>query len=189
MPPVLYVKIIWQITSYSTLFILKRNTGNCFYFLSYVRLSGIFLEKVHQKTLFRTTQVRLYTSIFFLGVDIWTAIPSQSRPRTESGGTAYWWEARLIELTVNQSLDNRGSTVSVSAQNIVLEGWWCTTNWEDVEERGCGLSEGTIPPLAWRNRKISVHTISFSIKITLLWTNHQIVMDMLWCSEHNSAVI
>jgi hypothetical protein len=50
--PILYVKIIWWITSYSTSFILKRNTGNWFYVLSYVRLSGIFLEKVRQKTLF-----------------------------------------------------------------------------------------------------------------------------------------
>jgi hypothetical protein len=86
--PVLYVIIIWQITSYSTLFILKRNTGNFFYLLSYVCLSGIFLEKVRQKTLFRTTRFRLFTrslTILFSGVDIRMAIRSQLRPRTESG--------------------------------------------------------------------------------------------------------
>jgi hypothetical protein len=86
--PVLYVKIISSITSYSTLFILKRNTGNCFYLLSYVRLSGTFLEKSRQKTLFRTTRFRLFTrlpAIFFLGVDIRTAIRSQLRTRTENG--------------------------------------------------------------------------------------------------------
>jgi hypothetical protein len=38
MPPYVYVKINWRITIDSTLFILKRNTGNCFYLLSYVRL-------------------------------------------------------------------------------------------------------------------------------------------------------
>jgi hypothetical protein len=54
----------------------------------YVRLSGIFLEKVRQKTLFRTTHFRLFTrslAIFFSGFDIRTAIRSQLRPRTESG--------------------------------------------------------------------------------------------------------
>jgi hypothetical protein len=84
----MYFKIIRRITSYSTVFILKRNTGNCFYLLSYVRLSGIFLEKVRQKTLFRTTRFDLFTrslAIFFSGVDIRTAIRSQLRPRTESG--------------------------------------------------------------------------------------------------------
>jgi hypothetical protein len=86
--PVLKVKIIWQITSYSTLFILKSNTGNCFYLLPYVRLLGIFHDKVRQKTLFRTTRFRLFNrslAIFFLGVDIRPAICSQLRPRTESG--------------------------------------------------------------------------------------------------------
>jgi hypothetical protein len=55
--------------------------------LSYVRLSGIFLERVRQKTL-RTTRFRLFTrslAIFFSGVDIQTAIRSQLRQRTESG--------------------------------------------------------------------------------------------------------
>jgi hypothetical protein len=53
----------------------------------YVRLSGIFLEKVKQRTLFRTTHFRLFTrslAIFFLGVDIRTAIRSQLCPHTES---------------------------------------------------------------------------------------------------------
>jgi hypothetical protein len=88
MPPYVYVKIIRQITSYSTLFILKRTTGNCFYLLSYVRLSGIFLEKVHQETLFKTMCFRLFTrllAVFFLGVDIQTATLSELRLRTESG--------------------------------------------------------------------------------------------------------
>jgi hypothetical protein len=88
MPPHVYVRIIWRITSYSTLFILKRNTGNCFYLLSYVRLSGIFLENVRKKTLFRTTLFCLFArslDIFFSGVDIQTAIRSQLRPHTESG--------------------------------------------------------------------------------------------------------
>jgi hypothetical protein len=88
MPPYVYVKIIWWITSYSTLFILKRNTGNCFYLLSYVCISGNFLQKVHQKTLFRTMHFRLFTrslAIFFSGVNIRTAICSQLRPRTEGG--------------------------------------------------------------------------------------------------------
>jgi hypothetical protein len=88
MPSYVYVKTIWRITSYSTLFILKSNTGNCIYLLSYVRLSGIFLEKVRQKTLFRTTRFRLSTrslAIFFSDVDVRTAIRSQLRPRTESG--------------------------------------------------------------------------------------------------------
>jgi hypothetical protein len=49
MPMYVYVKIIWRITSYSTLFILKRNTGNCFYLLSYVRLSESFLKKSVRK--------------------------------------------------------------------------------------------------------------------------------------------
>jgi hypothetical protein len=56
--------------------------------LSYVRLSGIFLEKVHQITLFKTTRFRLFPrslAILFTGVDIQTAICSQLRPRTESG--------------------------------------------------------------------------------------------------------
>jgi hypothetical protein len=59
-----------------------------FYLLSYVRLSGIFLEKVRHKTLFRTTRFRLFNrslAIFFSAVDIRTAIRSQLRPRTESG--------------------------------------------------------------------------------------------------------
>jgi hypothetical protein len=88
MPPYVYVKIIWRITSYSILLMLKRNTGNCFYILSYVRLSGIFHEKVRQKKLFRTTRFRLFTrslAIFFSGVDIRKAIRSQLRPCTESG--------------------------------------------------------------------------------------------------------
>jgi hypothetical protein len=52
--------------------------------MSYVRLSGIFLGKVRQKTLFRTTHFRLFTrslAIFFSAVDIRTVIRS---PRTES---------------------------------------------------------------------------------------------------------
>jgi hypothetical protein len=112
MPPYVYVKIIWRITSYSTLFILKRNTGNCFYLLLYECLSGIFLEKVHQKTLFRTMCFRLFTrslTIFFSGVDIRTAICSQLHLRTESGeelhtsemhGSSNSWliEARIIEV-------------------------------------------------------------------------------------------
>jgi hypothetical protein len=52
MPPVLFVKIIRRIASYSILLISKSNTGNCVYLLSYGRLSGIFIEKVRQKTLF-----------------------------------------------------------------------------------------------------------------------------------------
>jgi hypothetical protein len=107
MPPYVYVKIILRITSYRTLFILKRNTGNCFCLLSYVRPSGIFLEKVRQKTLFRTTCFRLFTSslvTFFSGVDIRKAIRSQLRPRTEGGGTAYRWEARLIEARIMEVL-------------------------------------------------------------------------------------
>jgi hypothetical protein len=53
-----------------------------------VRLLGIFLEKIRQKTLFRTTRFRLFTrslAIFFSGADIRTAICSQLRLRTESG--------------------------------------------------------------------------------------------------------
>jgi hypothetical protein len=54
----------------------------------YLRLSGIFLENVRQKTLFRTTRFHLFTgslAIFFTSLDIRTAIRSQLRPRTESG--------------------------------------------------------------------------------------------------------
>jgi hypothetical protein len=97
MPPYVYVTIIWQITSYSTLFILKSNTGNCFYLLLYVRFSGIFLEKVHQKT-FRTTCFHLFTYHFLFGCwytngYLLTALPAHWKWR----GTANWWEARLIE--------------------------------------------------------------------------------------------
>jgi hypothetical protein len=117
MPPYMYVKIIWRITGYSTLFILKRNTGNWFYLLSYVRLWGIFLEKVRQKMLFRTTCFCLFTrslAILFSGVDIRMAIRSQLPPvHWKWRGTAYRWEAWLIEFTVNQSPDDRGSSVLV----------------------------------------------------------------------------
>jgi hypothetical protein len=54
----------------------------------YVCLSGLFLEKVRQKTLFSTMRFCLFThslAIFFSGVDIRTAICSQLRPRTEGG--------------------------------------------------------------------------------------------------------
>jgi hypothetical protein len=60
-----------------------------------VRLSGIFLEKVRQKTLFRTTRFRLFTrsiAIFFSGVYIQTAIRSQLHPRTESVEELYTGE-------------------------------------------------------------------------------------------------
>jgi hypothetical protein len=108
MPPYVYVKIIWRITSYSTLFILKRNTCNCFYLLSYVCLSGIFLENVHQKTLFRTTPFRLFTrsrAIFFSGVNIQTTIHSQTLPaHWKWRWTAYQWEAWLIEARILEVL-------------------------------------------------------------------------------------
>jgi hypothetical protein len=120
MPQYVYVEIIWRITSYSTLFILKRNTGNYFYLLSYVRLSGTFLEKVRQKTLFRTTRFRLFTrslAIFF-GCRYTKGYPLTTPPaHWKWRGTAYRWEARLIEFTVNRSSDNRGSTLFKSATN------------------------------------------------------------------------
>jgi hypothetical protein len=112
MPPYVYVKIIGQITSYSTLFILKRNTGNCFYLLSYVRLSGIFFEKVRQKT-FRSMCFCLSTcslTIFLSGVDIRTAIRSQLHPCTESGEELHTGErhglsnSRLIKARIIEVL-------------------------------------------------------------------------------------
>jgi hypothetical protein len=110
MPPYVYVKIIWRITSYSTLFILKRKTGNCFYLLSYVRLSGIFLEKVRKKTPFRTT----LTCHFLFGCRYTNGYPlTNPPPHWEWRGTAYRLEARLIEFTVNRSPDNRGSIVLI----------------------------------------------------------------------------
>jgi hypothetical protein len=60
-------------------------------------VSGIFLEKVRQKMLFRTTRFSLFTrsfAIFFSGVDIRTAIRSEIRPRTESGEELHTGERR-----------------------------------------------------------------------------------------------
>jgi hypothetical protein len=114
MRPYVYVKTVWRITSYSTLFILKRNTGNCFYLLSYVCLLGIFLEKVHQKTLFRTTRFCLFTCYFLFGCRYTNGYRLTTPPtHWKCRGTAYRCEARLIEFTVNRSPDHRGSTVFV----------------------------------------------------------------------------
>jgi hypothetical protein len=105
MPPYMYVKIIWWITSYSMLFILKRNTGNHFYLLLYVRLSGTFLEKVHQKMLFITMRFRLFTCHFLFGCLYMNGYPLTTPLRTNNwSGTAYWWEARLIEARIIEVL-------------------------------------------------------------------------------------
>jgi hypothetical protein len=108
MPSYVYVKIILRITSYSTLFILKRNTGNCFYLLSYIHLSGMFLERVHQKTLYRTTHflfIHSLTCHFLFGCRYTNGCPLTTPPaHWRWRGTAYRWEARLIEARIIEVL-------------------------------------------------------------------------------------
>jgi hypothetical protein len=108
MPPYVYVKIILRITSYSTLFILKRNTGNCFYLLSYICLSGIFLEKFRQKTLFRTTRFHLFTHLpfsFRMLIYEWLLAHNSAHALKAEGNFI------PVRDVVNRSLDNRGSTL------------------------------------------------------------------------------
>jgi hypothetical protein len=109
MPPYVYDKIILRITSYSTLFILKRNTGNSFYLLSYVVSQESFLKKFVRK---RCLEIRAFVHSlahlpFSFRVSIYERLSAHNSARTLKV------ERNCIPVrgTINRSPDNRGSTV------------------------------------------------------------------------------
>jgi hypothetical protein len=116
--PVLYVKIIWQITSYSTLFILKRNTGNCFYFCrTYVSQESFLKKSVTKRCLEpRAFVYSLAHFPFSFRLSIYERLSAHNCRYTNGcplttppahwkwRRTAYRWEARLIEAWITEVL-------------------------------------------------------------------------------------
>jgi hypothetical protein len=109
-----YVNIIWLIT----LFILKRNTGNCFYLLSYVHLSGIFFLKMSIRKRCLEPRSFIY-SLTHLPFSFWVLI--YERLSAHNSARALKVERNCIPVrgTVNQSPDNGGSTVLLTLLKLI----------------------------------------------------------------------
>jgi hypothetical protein len=112
MPPYVCVKIMWPITSYSKLFILKRNTGNCFTFYRTDVSQESFLKKSVRKRclvflfLFNFIDVRSLRS-----VKMSLKFESLSCSKNSNNISAQFNANIFLRGTVNRSPDNRGSTV------------------------------------------------------------------------------
>jgi hypothetical protein len=141
-PPYVYVKIIWRITSYSTLFILKRNTGNFFFTFcsTYVSQESFLKKSVRKRCLEPRAFVYSLTHLpFSFRVSIYERLSAHNSAR------ALKVERNCIPVrgTVNRSPDNRGSTVFGKEKVVTYFKILCQNSLWAIEKKQDSLSKLT----------------------------------------------